>query len=137
MSDKQFEEFYWPGLRAIMMAMVDEGLVPMPFAEGKFTRRLKKIADTPKTGVVWWFDQTDMAEAKKYLGDVCCIIGNVPTSVMKTGTAEQVKEACRKLIETCGKGGGYILAAGASLDNGKFENFKAMQDSATLYGTYK
>jgi uroporphyrinogen-III decarboxylase len=137
MSDKQFEEFYWPGLRKIMMAMIDEGLVPMPFAEGKFTRRLKQIADTPKSGVMWWFDQTDMAEAKKYLGDICCIIGNVPTSVMKTGTVEQVKENCRKLIEVCGAGGGYILAAGASLDNGKFENFKAMQESASQYGTYK
>ncbi|HTY82492.1 MAG TPA: uroporphyrinogen decarboxylase family protein [Dehalococcoidales bacterium] len=137
MSDKQFEEFYWPGLRAIMMAMVEEGLVPMPFAEGKFTRRLKQIADTPKSSVIWWFDQTDMAEAKKTIGDICCVIGNVPTSVMKTGTAAQVTDVCRNLIETCGKGGGYILAAGASLDNGKFENFKAMQESATKFGTYK
>jgi uroporphyrinogen-III decarboxylase len=119
------------------MAEIEEGLVPMPFAEGKFTRRLKQIADTPRSGVMWWFDQTDMAEAKKYLGDICCIIGNVPTSVMKTGTVDQVKENCRKLIETCGAGGGYILAGGASLDKGKFENFKAMQESASLYGRYK
>jgi uroporphyrinogen-III decarboxylase len=137
MSDKQFEEFYWPGLRAIFMAMIDEGLVPFPFAEGKYTKRLKQITDTPKTGVAWWFDQTDMAEAKKYLGNVSCIVGNVPTSIVKTGTVAQVKDACRKLIETCAPGGGYILAGGASIDKGKMENLKAMQESAYDYGVYK
>jgi uroporphyrinogen-III decarboxylase len=137
MSDKQFDEFYWPYLRQIFLAMIDEGLVPMPFAEGRYTRRLKQIADTPKSGVIWWFDQTDMAEAKKILGNVCCIIGNVPTSIVKTGTVEQVKEACKTLIETCAPGGGYILAGGASIDKGKFENLKAMMEAAYEYGTYK
>ena len=137
MSDKQFEEFYWPGLRAVLIALINEGLVPMPFAEGKYTKRLKQITDTPRSGVIWWFDQTDMAEAKKYLGDVACILGNVPTSIVKTATVAQVKENCRKLIETCAPGGGYILAGGASIDTGNIENLKAMQEAATEYGTYK
>ncbi len=137
MSDKQFETFYWPGLQKIMLAMIEEGLVPMPFAEGRYTNRLKQITDTPRSGVIWWFDQTDMAQAKKYLGNVACILGNVPTSVVKTGTVAQVKENCRKLIETCAPGGGYILAGGASIDKGKFENLKAMMEAAYEYGTYK
>jgi uroporphyrinogen-III decarboxylase len=137
MSDKQFEEFYWPGLRAIFMAMINEGLVPFPFAEGKYTKRLKQITDTPRSGVCWWFDQTDMAQAKKYLGNISCIVGNVPTSVVKTGTVAQVKENCRKLIETCAPGGGYILAGGASIDKGNIENLKAMMEAAYEYGVYK
>jgi len=137
MSDKQFEEFYWPSLRKVFMAMIEEGLVPMPFAEGKYTKRLKQINDTPKSGVVWYFDQTDMAEAKRILGDVSCIAGNVPTSIVMTGTVEQVKENCRQLIESCAPGGGYILAGGASIDKGKIENLKAMMESAYEYGTYK
>jgi hypothetical protein len=136
MSDKQFETFYWPTLRRLFMAMIDEGLVPMPFAEGRYNNRLKQIADTPKSGIMWWFDQTDMAEAKRIIGDICCIIGNVPTSIIKNGTAEQVKESCRKVIEACAPGGGYILGGGASVDNGKIENFKAMMEAAYEYGTY-
>jgi len=136
MSDAQFEEFYWPGLRGVFMAMIEEGLVPMPFAEGRYTKRLKQINDTPRSGVVWWFDQTDMAEAKKILGNVCCIVGNVPTSIMMRGTVEQVKGNCRKLIETCAPGGGYILGGGATVDNGKIENLQAMMDSAKEYGVY-
>jgi uroporphyrinogen-III decarboxylase len=137
MSDKQFEEFYWPGLQKIMLAMIEEGLVPMPFAEGRYTRRLKQITDLPKSGTIWWFDQTDMAEAKKILGNIACIVGNVPTSVVKTAPAAQVKENCRQLIETCAPGGGYILAGGASIDKGKFENLKAMMEAAYEYGVYK
>ena len=136
MSDKQFDEFYWPYLRRLFLAMIEEGLVPMPFAEGKYTRRLKQIGDTPKSGVVWYFDQTDMAEAKKTIGDICCLVGNVPTSVVMTGTVAQVKENCRQLIETCAPGGGYILAGGASIDTGKFENLKAMMETAYEYGVY-
>ena len=137
MSDKQFEEFYWPTLRRLFLAMIDEGLVPMPFAEGRYTSRLKQITDTPRSGVIWYFDHTDMAEAKRILGDICCIAGNVPTSVMMTGTVEQVKENCRKVIEDCAPGGGYILGGGAHIDKGKMENLQAMMDSAKEYGTYK
>jgi hypothetical protein len=137
MSDKQFMTFYWPFLRRLFMAMIDEGMVPMPFAEGKFNRRLRQIADTPKSAVVWYFDQTDMAEAKKVLGNISCIMGNVPTSVVMTNTPQQVKEYCRKLINTCGQGGGYILAGGAAIDNGNIENLKAMMEAANQYGKYR
>lgn len=137
MSDKQFEKFYWPSLRAVFMAMIEEGLVPMPFAEGRYNNRLRQIADTPKSGVVWYFDQTDMAQAKKILGDISCIVGNVPSSIVMTGTREQVKDCCRKLIETCAPGGGYILAGGASIDKGNIGNLKAMMEAAYEYGVYK
>ena len=136
MSDKQFEEFYWPGLRAGMMAMVEEGLVPMPFAEGKYTRRLKQINDTPKGAIAWWFDQTDMAEAKKTIGDICCLMGNIPSSIVMTASKEEVKEACRKVIEVCKPGGGFILSGGAAIDHGKIENLKAMMEAAYEYGAY-
>lgn len=137
MSDKQFETFYWPYLKRLFLAMIDEGLVPMPFAEGKYTKRLKQIADTPKSGVVWYFDQTDMAEAKKVLGNISCIVGNVPTSVVMTASPGEVKERCRKLIETCAPGGGYILAGGASINKGKIENLRAMMEAAEEYGVYR
>jgi hypothetical protein len=137
MSDKQFAEFYWPTYQRLLLAMINEGMVPMPFAEGKYTSRLKQITDTPPSSVVWWFDQTDMKEAKRVLGKISCIVGNVPTSTMITGNAQQVTDACKKLIEDCAPGGGYILGGGASCDHGKFENFKAMMNAAKTFGTYK
>ena len=136
MSDKQYRTFYWPTFRKVIMGLVEEGFVPILFAEGSYNTRLEIIKDLPKGAVCWYFDQTDMAEAKRVLGDTSCIIGNVPTSLMMTGTTQEVKDYCRKLIETCGEGGGYVLAGGANLDEGNADNMHAMWDAAQEYGVY-
>jgi len=136
MSDAQFEKFYWPTFKKLLLAMIEEGIVPFPFAEGAFNRRLGPISDMPKSGVVWYFDQTDMKEAKKTVGKVSCIAGNTPTSLLITGTPEQVTANCRQLIEDCAPGGGYILTGGAHIDKGKIENLRAMMNAAKEYGVY-
>ncbi|MCX7912734.1 MAG: hypothetical protein N2506_07250, partial [Dehalococcoidales bacterium] len=137
MSVKQYETFYWPTFKKVVMALVNEGIVPVLFAEGSYNKRLDIIGDFPKGAVAWYFDQTDIFEAKKKIGNTCCIMGNVPTSLLMTAPAQQVKEYCRKLIEVCGKGGGYILAGGANIDQGRAENLRAMMAAAKEYGRYK
>jgi hypothetical protein len=136
MSDAQFETFYWPAFRRLLIGMVEEGLMPFPVAEGAYNRRLEVISDLPGGSVIWMFDQTDMAEAKRILGGTCCIAGNVPVSVAYTGTAREMKEYCRKLIETCALGGGYILSGGCTFDKAKPENLRAMMDAVKEYGVY-
>jgi len=54
-----------------------------------------------------------------------------------TGSAKDVKEYCRKLIEGCGQGGGYTLAAGCNAENPKLDNLRAMVEAAKEYGVYK
>jgi len=78
-----------------------------------------------------------MAKAKEMLGDVACIGGNVPIDLLAVGTPEQVKDRVKKLIDTCGKGGGYLMANGVALDEAKPENVKAMIDATKEYGVYK
>jgi uroporphyrinogen-III decarboxylase len=108
----------------------------MPFAEGDYEPRLDIIADLPRSSVVWYFEHMDMAKAKNVLGDVSCIAGNVPASLLVTSTPQVVKEACRKLIEVCGPGGGYILTGGAGISKGNPDNLHAMMDAAKEYGVY-
>ena len=119
------------------MGLIDEGLVPMPFAEGNYEPRLEIIKDMPRSSVVWYFEHMDMAKAKKILGDTACIAGNVPVSVLCTGTPQDVKERCRQLIEACAKGGGYILTGSAGVNIGKPENLRAMMAAAKEYGVYQ
>jgi uroporphyrinogen-III decarboxylase len=57
--------------------------------------------------------------------------------MLYTGTPQDVKEGCRKLIETCAPGGGYILTGGAYMDQGRGENLRAMMEAAKKYGVYK
>jgi uroporphyrinogen-III decarboxylase len=137
MSDKQFETFYWPTFRRQLLAMVEDGLIPYPVAEGAYNRRLEYISDMPKGCVAWMFDRTDMANAKKTVGKVSCIAGNVPISIAYTKSEKEMKEYCRKLIETCAPGGGYILTGGSTFDKAKPENLRAMMDSVKEFGVYK
>jgi len=136
MSTKQFETFYWPPLRKICLALIGEGLVPSLFAEGSYLGRLEIVNDFPRGAIAWRFDKTDMAIAKKVLGDRCCISGNVPASLLALGTPIEVKECCRRLIETCAPGGGYILTSGSSVDHAPPENLRAMMEAAQQYGVY-
>jgi uroporphyrinogen-III decarboxylase len=79
----------------------------------------------------------DMVKAKEILGDNACIAGNLPVSVLYTGTSQEVKEGCRRLIETCAPGGGYILTASASMNQGNPDNLRAMMEAAKEYGVYR
>lgn len=136
MSQKQFDTFYWPSLKKVMDAFIQEGLIQRLFAEGGYETRLESVNEFPKGFVLWYFDRTDMFKAKKILGDKCCIQGNVPSAMTITGTPAEVKEYCCKLIEVCGKGGGFILSAGAVGNEGKLENLRAMLEAAREYGVY-
>jgi len=136
MSDQQFHKFYWPQFKRVIMGFVNEGYIPYLFAEGSFNRRLEAIKELPRGSVVWLFDRTDIFKAKDVLGNVACIAGNIPASLMCTGTPEAVKAYCRKLIEVCGKGGGYIMAGGASVDKADPRNFHVLMEAAKEYGTY-
>ena len=137
MSPKQFETFYWPTYRRVLMGMIEAGLVPYPFAEGRYGARLEVIKDLPKGSMLWSFEDVDMARAKKVLGSSACIAGNVPSSVLYTKSPEEVKEYCRKLIETCAPGGGYILTGAAGMTEGNPDNLRAMMLAVREYGVYK
>jgi len=137
MSNKQFETFYWPSLKKVMLGLIEEGLVPLPFAEGDYMPRLDVINVLPRASVIWYFESVDMLKAKEVVGANQCIAGNVPSSVLCTGTPLEVKKRCRDLIEACGKGGGYILAGGSSVDKADPNNLRAMMEAAKEYGTYR
>ena len=137
LSDAQFKKFYWPTFRKVLIGLIDEGIIPFLFIEGGYNTRLEVIRDLPKGKVIYWLDHTDMAKAKRILGDVGCIGGNVPPDLLAVGTPQEVKDYVKKLIDTCAAGGGYILGNGTVLEQAKPENLHAMIDFAKEYGVYK
>ena len=137
LSDEQFKKFYWPTFKAVILGLIEGGCIPFPALEGHWASRLEIIQDVPKGKTMWMVDQTDMAKAKETLGKNACLIGNVPSSTLKLGTPDEVKDYCRKLIDTVGKGGGFIMGNGAFFDEAKPENVKAMVDFTREYGIYK
>lgn len=136
MSLDQFKTFYWPTLRELMAALVKEELTPVVLVEGVYNSRLEVIKDVPEAKVVYWFENVDMPRARKILGDRVCIMGNVPMSLLSTGTAPQVRKYCRMLLDTVGKDGGFIMSSAAVLEEAKVENVRALVDFTREYGVY-
>ena len=99
LSDEQFKKFYWPTFRKVMMGLIAEGVVPMPAAEGHWDTRLEVLSDLPKGKTIWMIDQSDIAKAKKTLGKVGCMFGNVPSALLKLGTPQEMKDYVKKCID--------------------------------------
>ena len=142
MSNKQFEEFYWPTLVKVMEGLIKKNLMPMPFFEGGYNERLsylQEFAKNNKGKVLYYFDRTDMSKAKEMFGDYVCLRGNVPGSLLVGGTPAKVEEYVKNLIENCSSGGGLIVDGGTAgiPDESKFENVKAMIDAVNKYGVYR
>jgi hypothetical protein len=136
MSLKQFETFYWPSFKKVVLAMIDKGIVPCPFFEGIWDARLEYLLEFPKGKVLCHFAQTNMFKAKEVLGGHLCIMGDVPSTLLQAGTVQDVKDYCKKLIDVCGKDGGYILT-NMPIDFANPENIKAMVDFTKEYGVYR
>ncbi len=131
MSPDQFKTFYWPQLRKVMLHLIDNGFIPQVLWEGNCRSRLDIIKDVPPGKCVYFFERTDMFEAKRVLGGTVCIRGNVPVSLLVTGTPAEVREYCKKLFDVCGDGGGFILDGAVGIpDEAKPENVTAMFEFA-------
>lgn len=136
MSREQFKKFYWPSLQQYIIALTEADLIPMVYVEGHYNMRLDIIKDVPKGKVYYTFEYTDVFEAKKILGDVACIGGNVPNVMLQYGEPKEVEEYCKKLIDICGEGGGFIMDTGALVDAAKPDCLKAMFETTFTYGQY-
>jgi hypothetical protein len=137
MSDAQFKRFYWPSLKATILGLAEEGIIAFFFCEGSYNTRIEYLKELPKYSSFWLFDRTDMVKAKEAIGSKLGIAGNVPAGLMLTGTPEAVKAYCKNLIDTVGKGGGYMMSWGTALDEGKADTIHAVIDFTKEYGVYK
>jgi len=136
MSQDQFNKFYWPTLKQLILDLIDLNLVPSPFWESECTSRLETIADVPPGKVIYMFEGTDIFRAKEVLGDVVCLRGNVPASLLCVGTPDEVRDYCRTLIRKAGKNGGFILDGGVGIpDEAKLENARAMAEAVREFET--
>jgi hypothetical protein len=136
MSKKQFEKFYWPGLKSIILKAIDLGYIVAPFFEGVWDDRLEYLLELPKGKVTFWGERTDLFKAKKVLGDHMCIQGGVPPTLLQAGSPQDIEEHCKKLIKIVGKGGGLVVGPGSAMDYARPENVKAMVDTVKKYGKY-
>lgn len=137
MSLPQFERFYWPQLKEMMLVLVDNGIRPICFYEGVWDQRLKYLADLPRGKTAGWFQFSDIFKVKDVVGDTMCIIGGMRNSLLQSGTVEQVRDHTRKVCEVVGKGGGFIMSPGVGeMEGSNPDLVRAWVDATHEFGVY-
>ncbi|HUJ68864.1 MAG TPA: hypothetical protein VLW86_05040, partial [Syntrophorhabdales bacterium] len=102
-----------------------------------YTSRLEYLLELPKGSIFAHMDTTDIFRAKEILGGHLCISGNVPCSLVGTGTPDSVKEYVKKMIDVCGKDGGFIMSTRSPVDDVNPDCLRALIDFTIEYGVYR
>jgi hypothetical protein len=137
MSLEQFEKFYWPQLKAMMVGLIDAGLTPIVFYEGVWDQRLKYLAELPKGKSVGMFQSSDIFKVKKEVGDVMCIYGGMPISMLRNSTVEQIRSLTERLCKEVGAGGGFVMSTSiGEMEGCDVDLIKAWVDATKEFGTY-
>ncbi|MBM3998651.1 MAG: hypothetical protein FJ297_03740 [Planctomycetes bacterium] len=136
-SPKQFDEYFWPTLKPIIEEIWGHGHQTLFYAEGKWKHHWGRFRELPEGSIIYHCDRDDVFEAHAALGDRFAISGGIPNFLLSFGTPDQVREYCRKVIDVVAADGGYIMDAGAIMQNDtSIENIKAMTEFTREYGVY-
>lgn len=136
MSLEQFEEFYWPGTKALILALIDEGLTPVVFFEGVWDQRLEYLTELPTGKVLGLFERTDLKKASEILRGKMCIAGGMPITLLQTGTTDEIRDHTQRTIDELGKDGGYIMTCSTAIDSVSAENMSSWINATKEFGVY-
>ena len=71
------------------------------------------------------------------LGDKFCLSGGISNTLLGFGTAQEVRQRCKEVIDGVAGDGGYIMDASAIIQNdATVENITAMTEATLEYGVY-
>lgn len=108
MSEKQFERFYWPGLKRALQAVIDLDCVPIPVFEAEFGDRLERLLELPKGKIIASIEYVDLPKARDILKGHTCLMIRGPFSLQKA-SPQEVIDCYKDIFDRYGKGGGIFL----------------------------
>ena len=136
MSLENYEKYYWPGMKKMMLAAIDADITPVVFCEGKYDTRLECITDIPKGKILYCFEDVDWKEAKRIVGPYAAIGGGMSTHTLMNGTPQQVEDEVKRSLDILAPGGGFFMSNSIALDEVSPENMHAWRNALEKYGKY-
>ena len=132
-SNRFFRAFSLPYLQPLIAWGTEHDVYTWLHICGNTTDKLESIAETGAHCFSLDY-KVDLAEAKKRVGDMICLAGNVdPVSVMDQEGPEKVKADSEACIAAAGQGGGFILTSGCDLPPSiAMENLQAMMSAGQV-----
>ncbi len=136
-SPEQYNSHYWPTLKPIIEALWERGHQTLFYGEGSWDHHLESFRELPDRSIVFHLDRSDIELAHKTLGDKFCLSGGIQNAILSYGTPDEVRAACKQVIDIAAADGGYIMDASAIMQNdAKPENVRAMTEFTREYGQY-
>lgn len=133
----QFHSHYWPTLKPVIEEIWRHGHQTLFYAEGNWNAHLETFAELPDRSIVYHVDQDDIFDVHRKIGDKFCLSGGIANFLMSFGKPEDVREQCKKVVQEVGKDGGYIMDAGAIMqDDTSLENLRVMTETTREFGVY-
>ena len=140
MSPKQFEEFYWPGYKAVVEHIHAHGGHLLTVLEGEWGReKLEILRDLPDNSVTFVVENDDPKMVKEILSNNSIMAG-LPLELLRNGTREECIAAAKKMVDELAPGGRFIFCTGdkvlLSASDAKAENIRAVNEFVHGYGLY-
>jgi len=136
-SPAQFKSHYWPTIKPIVQELWKDGHQVLFYAEGNWDHHLDSFAELPDCSIIYHVDMGDIFTVHRKLGHKFCLSGGIPNVLLSFKRPEDVRARVKKVIQEVGRDGGYILDAGAIMqDDTKVENLRAMTEAGREYGVY-
>ena len=140
LSKEMWDEFEGPYMEKLARFIHDSGCMVMIHNCGSgiyFDAQIKRMAPEAISFLYPPDDCRDFEETKKKYGDQTTLIGYITPSWLLMAKEEEIRKECREEMETCAKGGGFILATGCEYPSGLSpDNAKIIVDEACKSGRY-
>jgi hypothetical protein len=134
---RQFDSHYWPTLKPIIEQFWKAGHQTMFYAEGKWAAHLDSFRELPPRSILFHVDRDDVFAVSRKLGDRFALSGGVPNVLLSYGQPGEVRDFCRRVLDEVAPGGGYIMDAGAIMqDDTSIENLRVLTDTTREFGVY-
>jgi len=138
-SPKMFGELFWDTMKRQIWQLHKAGYFICFHLDNDWTKNIIEFfRELPKKCGFLHLDQANLIKLKDEIGDHLCLMGNLDPATTRLASPKDVEKKCKKLIEICGEGGGYILGNACELPiDAKIENIIAMKKAVEKYGWYK
>ncbi|TFG50683.1 MAG: hypothetical protein E4H40_00785 [Candidatus Brocadiia bacterium] len=136
-SQEHFDTIFWPTLKPIVLELWKNGHQTLFYAEGSWDKHLESFLELPEGSIVYHVDRGDIVKTHKMIGHKFCLSGGVPNAMLSYGTADEVRQRCKFIIDNVARDGGYIMDASAIIQNdASIENIRAMTEFTREHGQY-
>jgi methoxylated aromatic compound---corrinoid protein Co-methyltransferase len=134
---KTFDTHYWPTLKPIIEEFWKHGHQTLFYAEGKWRHHFDTFRELPDRSIVFHCDQDNLFEVHDKLHDKFALSGGIPNVLLSFGKPQEVRDFCLRVIKEVAADGGYIMDAGAIMqDDTSVENMRVLTEVTREHGVY-